>query len=116
MDTERRVTMRELVRKATNSVLKVIFARSLKKNNFHYSLFKPEGGMFVIFDIWWGKDCRKNFSIINYKEAWKEAGNKPRISFYENGGRRKNGDWCFDVFLTVGYIIINYTNFDLQRR
>jgi hypothetical protein len=56
----------------------------------------------------------KSFSIDNHRKAWIENGNKPRIVFHENGGRRKQGDKCFDVTLILGYILINYTNWQLQ--
>ena len=68
-----------------------------------------------IFEKWWDKGT-KYFSIINYKKSWKECGNKPRINFFHNGGKKKNGDTCFDVSLIVGYTIFNYTNFDLQGK
>ena len=67
-----------------------------------------------IFEKWWCKGT-KVFSIRSYKKSWKEVGNKPRISLHSNGGKRKNGDNCFDVTLTIGYTIFNYTNFDLQK-
>lgn len=68
-----------------------------------------------IFEKWWAKDT-KVFSIINYKKAWKENGNKPRITIFENGGRRKNGDVCFDLHLIIGYTIFNYCNYALPRK
>ena len=67
-----------------------------------------------ILEIWW-KNCSRCFQITNYKKAWKEHGNKPRLSLHHNGGKRKNGDSCFDISLIIGYTIFNYTNFDLQR-
>ena len=67
-----------------------------------------------LLDKWWDKDT-KNFSIINYKKAWKENGNKPKIEFRTNGAKKKNNDKCLDVFLTLGYIVINYTNFSLSK-
>jgi hypothetical protein len=66
-----------------------------------------------IFEHWWDNG-NKVFQITNYKNAWKEVGNKPRLLLHENGGRRRNGDSCFDISLIVGYTIINYTNFNLQ--
>lgn len=68
---------------------------------------------FIIIDKWFSNG-NKNFSIINYKKVWKEVGNKPRIHFSTNGARKRSGDKCLDISLTIGYIIINYTNFDLQ--
>lgn len=67
-----------------------------------------------ILEIWWKKGS-KVFSIINYKRAWKRVGNKPRLDLYTNGAKRKNGDTCFDCNFIIGYTIISYTNFDLQR-
>ena len=68
--------------------------------------------MRVIFEKWWSKDT-KVFSIVNYRQAWKEVGNKPRIAFFENGGRKKNGDRCLDVHLIIGYTVFNYCNYNL---
>lgn len=66
-----------------------------------------------VYEKWWDKNT-KCFSIRNHKRAWKKCGNKPRISFFHNGGKRKNGDTCFDATLIIGYTIFNYTNFNLQ--
>ena len=66
--------------------------------------------MKTIFQKWWNNG-NKQFSIINYKKAWKENGNKPRIKFHWNGAR-KGIDSCFDATLIIGYTIFNYTNFN----
>lgn len=68
-----------------------------------------------IINIWW-KHGTKNFSITNYKKAWKENGIKPKLYAHTNGGKRKNGDRCYDASLIIGYTIFNYTNFSLQRK
>ena len=68
--------------------------------------------MITIFEKWWGKGT-KCFRIINYKEAWQENGNKPRIDFWTNGAKKSNPkDVCLDVHLVIGYTIFNYTNFN----
>lgn len=67
-----------------------------------------------IFEKWWDNST-KCFSIINYKKAWKENGNKPRVDFHTNCAKRSNGDKCFDATLIIGYTIFNYTNWDLQK-
>ena len=69
--------------------------------------------MSIKIDKWFSQG-NKNFSIINYKNAWKEVGNKPRLEFRTNRAKKRNGDKCLDVTLTIGYTVINYTNFDLQ--
>ena len=71
--------------------------------------------MKTIIQFWW-KNQTKVFQITNYRKAWKEAGNKPRLCAHNNGGKRKNGDKCFDATLIIGYTIFNYANFDLQRK
>lgn len=71
--------------------------------------------MKIIFQKWWAKDT-KCFSIINYRKPWKEVGNRPRINFHTNGAKKRYGDTCLDVQLILGYIIITYTNFNLQER
>ena len=67
-----------------------------------------------IIQLCWGKGT-KYFNIINYRKAWKAVGNKPRLLLHHNGAKRKNGDKCFDISLIIGYMVFNYTNFDLQR-
>lgn|GEM_PF-2064802 len=71
--------------------------------------------MNILFQKWWSRETRQ-FSIINYKKAWKEVGNSPRIKLFHNGARKKSGDTCRDVTLIIGYTIFNYTNFALQGR
>ena len=61
----------------------------------------------------WDKRKDKNFSIINYKIPWKMYNNKPQLSFDTNGDSEKHRGKCLDVTLTIGYIVINYTNFNL---
>lgn len=39
-------------------------------------------------DIWFAKGT-KNISLLNYKEPWKEIGNKPMWGIRTNGGKRK---------------------------
>lgn len=70
--------------------------------------------MKIILEKWWDKG-NKVFQITNYKEAWKEVGNKPRLSFHTNGARKRRGDTCLDISLTIGYIVFNYCNFNLQN-
>lgn len=69
--------------------------------------------MKIIFEKWW-KNGTKVFQIVSHKKSWKKVGNKPRFALYENGGRKKKGDNCFDITLIIGYTIFDYTNFNLQ--
>ena len=66
-------------------------------------------------DLWFDH-CRKNITLINYREPWKENGNPPMFKIRTNGAKKKNGDACFDFELYIGYLVFNYTNFDLQRK
>jgi hypothetical protein len=67
-----------------------------------------------IFKFWWSNG-NKVFQATNYRKAWKEVGNKPRLCLHHNGAKRSRGDSCFDISLIVGYTVISYTNFNLQR-
>lgn len=69
--------------------------------------------MKIIFKKWWNNG-NKVFLIINYKKSWKEYSNPPMIEFKTNGAKKKYDDSCLSVTLTIGYIVFNYTNFDLQ--
>lgn len=71
--------------------------------------------MKILYQKWWDND-NKVFQIVNYRKAWKENGNKPRIKLFENGGRKKNGDNCFDIHLIVGYTIFNYCHFNMNEK
>ena len=62
------------------------------------------------FSHWWKRDT-KNISLRNYKKPWKENGVKPRIGIRTNHPNKKHGDTCFDLFIYLGYIVFNYTNF-----
>lgn len=71
--------------------------------------------MVELYEKWWD-NYTKVFSIRYLKKVWKKNGIRPHLSITNNGGKRKNGDECFDFKITIGYLVINYTNFDLQRR
>ncbi len=70
--------------------------------------------MGTLFEKWWDNG-NKVFDVTNYKKAWKENGIKPTIAFFENGGRKKKGDKCFDVHLIIGYTVFNYCNYGLNQ-
>lgn len=69
----------------------------------------------IIYEKWWKRN-HKVISIVNYSEAWKESGNKPCVAIRTNGARKRKGDRCLDVSITIGYIVINYVNFSLQGK
>lgn len=64
-----------------------------------------------IFNKWFDRG-NKNLCVISYKGDW----DKPQFCIRTNGARRKNGDSCFDFFIQLFYLDINYTNFDLQGK
>ena len=65
-------------------------------------------------DIWFHHGTR-NISIINYKRPWKSNNIKPIFGIRTNGAKRKRGDVCLDFSIYLGYLVFNYTDFDLQR-
>lgn len=69
--------------------------------------------MNTIYEKWWDNG-NKVFSIIDYKTAWKEVGNKPLLRFRTNKAKKRKGDRCLDVHLEIGYTVFNYCNFNLQ--
>lgn len=71
--------------------------------------------MKIIYEKWWKRNHRV-ISVVNYRDAWKESGNKPHIAIRTNGARKRKGDSCLDVSITIGYIVINYVNFNLQGK
>lgn len=66
----------------------------------------------TIIQKWWNKG-NKQFSITYTRKSWKARDIKPKYLFFTNGGKKKNGDTCFDLTIVIGYTIINYTNFNL---
>ena len=65
-------------------------------------------------NYWWDKDT-KHIGLHNYKAPWKENGNPPMFCIRTNGAKRKNGDKNFDLFIHLGYWILNYSDFDFQK-
>ena len=122
---DKEIVTREEVQKYRNEVSNspkykpVLDDIQRQKRGFQAAKDNPQEYLKAIFNAkmngdkkWFGNTSRV-FSIINYKDSWKKNGNKPRIEFFENGGRRKNGDKCFDVYLIIGYTIFNYCNYNL---
>lgn len=70
--------------------------------------------MKTIFQKWWDKD-NKQFSIISYRDSWSQNGTGRIWRVRSNGAKKRNGDTCFDFFVELGYMVINYTNFNLQN-
>lgn len=62
----------------------------------------------------WDKG-NKYFSIINYKKEWKKNLNKPMFGIKTNGTRKKSKNTCFDFFIYLGYIVINYTDYNYNK-
>lgn len=62
----------------------------------------------------WYKNNKRHIGLISYRKVWKNNGNKPIYCIRTNGAKKKNGDTCFDFFIHIGYLVFNYTNFDLQ--
>lgn len=60
------------------------------------------------------KNSNSFFTIINYKEPWKENNITPFIELRTNGWRNTNHS-CIDINLILGYLTISYTNYDYQK-
>jgi hypothetical protein len=61
------------------------------------------------FILWFANDT-KSISIDAKHKPWAH-----RVAFYENGGRRKNLDSCFDCTLIIGTVCISYTNYYIDK-
>lgn len=72
----------------------------------------------IAFTIWFdriysssGKRYhRRSFLIHWLRKAWKENNIKPTFSIHSN--KADKGDGCFDGNIILGYLILNYTNWD----
>jgi hypothetical protein len=69
--------------------------------------------MKIIFQKWFNKN-NKQISLISYKDSWSQNGTGRIYRIRNNGAKRKNGDKCFDFYIECGYLVFNYTNFNLQ--
>ena len=68
--------------------------------------------MKIWFQKWWGNRC---FQILSYRKAWMENGIGMVWGFRTNGAKKSRPtDTCLDVTLNLGYLVINYTNFNFQ--
>ena len=69
-----------------------------------------------LFQKWWDNES-KQFSIHCYYSSWSKNGTGMHWGWRTNKAKKSNPkDTCLDVFLELGYIVINYTNFDLQNQ
>lgn len=64
----------------------------------------------------WMRNRDRVFAIYNYRADWKAQDFKPHIAIRTNGARKRKGDSCLDISITIGYIVINYVNFNLQGK
>ena len=77
----------------------------------------PSNNSFA-FTIWFDriesssgkKYYRRSFLFHWLRKAWKENNIKPRFSIHSNNAEK--GDGCFDGNITLGYLILNYTNWN----
>ena len=66
-----------------------------------------------IFERWFNKRGHNSTKCISlyYFEGW----DKPKFEIYTNGGKRRDGDKCFDLNIHIGKLAFCYTNWDLQK-
>lgn len=70
----------------------------------------------TLFDKWWSNG-NKNFSIRWMYKIWKANRVGPFWRFRTNDAKKSRPeDTCLDVYLELGYLVFNYTNFDLQGK
>lgn len=69
----------------------------------------------TLFQKWWDNNT-KQLSIRWEYSSWSKNGTGMIWRFRTNGAKKSNPeDTCLDVFLELGYLVINYTNFNLQK-
>jgi len=56
----------------------------------------------------------KSISFSWLKQIWEINKVDPMYKITDNGGRKKNGDSCFDMSIYLGYFIFGYTNWNLN--
>lgn len=83
-------------------------------NRIRNSIFIKSNGHVTIFQFWLC-NTTKQISLINFKNSWSKNGTGRIFRIRDNGGRRKNGDSCYDFFIEFGYLSFNYTNFALTK-
>ena len=69
----------------------------------------------TLFQKWWDNGT-KQLSIRWEYSSLSKNGTGMIWRFRTNGAKKSNPeDTCLDVFLELGYLVINYTNFNLQN-
>ena len=70
----------------------------------------------TLFQKWWDRES-KQFSISWYRKWWSKNGTGMIWRFRTNGANKSNPkDTCLDVYLELGYLVINYTDFNYQNK
>ncbi len=55
------------------------------------------------------------FNISWTRKAWRKNNIAPQWGYRDNGFNKNNGDTCSDQTISLGYLILNYINWDLQK-
>jgi hypothetical protein len=58
----------------------------------------------------------KCFGIGWLYKWWSKNGTGPKWGYRDNGAKKSQGDTCLDQTLSIGYLILNHVNWNLQKR
>lgn len=64
-------------------------------------------------EIWWKYGARY-LQVRNMARVWRAVGKRPAWVCRTNGGRAEDAV-CFERHLVIGYLVITYINFDVQK-
>jgi hypothetical protein len=75
-----------------------------------------------VFSIWfWRKKCKdgsmyhsRTINISWMLKIWRHNKVAPQWGYRTNGAKRSAGDTCLDATFSLGYLILNYVDWDLQ--
>ena len=56
----------------------------------------------------------KSINISWMRKVWRNNKVKPQWGYRDNGGKKSNGDTCYDGTFGLGYLQLNYINWNLQ--
>ena len=48
------------------------------------------------------------------RKIWKKNNVEPKWEYRDNGAKKENNDTCLDVTISLGYLQLNYVNWNLQ--
>lgn len=108
--------MNENVRKATEQEQMLYSAKAVNMRPISiFEFTKPFTIQFWRAKAYYGYYHSRSFKFSWMRKIWKQNKVKPFWGYRDNGGKKSNGDKCLDATIGLGYLQLNYVNYNLQN-